>query len=261
MKKPVFILLAVLVACQAKKTDTETQSVAATAAAPSFFIALDPASQMISDYLVHPTLDLSRYTLGGVFPVSDFMPDNKNEGLLMWYCFDTSRKQIFMAIEPLHHYDTASLPKAPLQAILKKPEQTFLYTNPSPAPADVKDFILNQKLTGASANLGQAVAARYVKSFDSLMQKTQDAAGKSYQKYPLNYFIWWNDYKTFVSWAGTDGYIRYYYGFDEGHTPNRIRIVLIAADKNGNTITGAQARSEDGGGEGLQNGWPPPPFH
>jgi hypothetical protein len=258
MKKIWMIVLVALTGCQAKKSTTEALQQAIPLSEQTL-ISIDDASLLISDYLTNSRVDLSSYTLGGVLPVADFIPDEKNEGLLMWYCFDAATKQLFMAVEPYQHYDTANLPKAPVQAALKKPETTFLYTGASPTEKNVKDFILNQKITGPSTRIDNALVSRFVTSFDSLMQKTTDGAGVTYQKYPFNYFIWGTDYKTFVNWAGKDGFIRYYLGFGERYKPNRIRIILIATDKDGNTKTGTLELYDDGG-QGLQNGWPPPPF-
>jgi hypothetical protein len=256
MKKALLLLL-ITAACQPKQTTTEASQLMASAPKPAL-ITIDNASELISNYLMHPRIELRNYTLGGAFPVADFTPDVGNEGLLMWYCFDALSKQVFMAVEPYVHYDTAKLPQAPIQPVLRKPESTFLYNGPSPSKNDVMTFLLDQKLTGPSTELDNATATRYVKSFDSLMSKTIDDRGEPYQKYPFNYFIWGADYKTFVSWAGADGYIRYYLAYGEKYKSNRIRIVLFATDKDGNTKTGIQLH-ENSGGQGLQNGWPPPP--
>ncbi|MCW5910122.1 MAG: hypothetical protein KIT62_03560 [Cyclobacteriaceae bacterium] len=255
--KRLWLIVVVAMACQAKKTTTEVLQLSVPAAPPAL-ISIDTASQIISDYLTNPRIDLSQRALGGVFPVSDFTPDAKNEGLLMWYCFDAAAKQLFMAIEPYLHYDAEKLPRYPIQLILRRPVNTYLYNGASPTEKDVKDFLLNQKLIGTSADIDNATATRYVKSFDSLMNTMVDASGQRYQEYPFNYFIWGADYKTFISWAGADGYIRYDLAFNDKDKPNRVRIVLIATDKDGNTVTGAQGFKEPGG-QGIQNGWPPPP--
>lgn len=246
----------VAVACQSKKT-TEVSQLTEPASPPAL-ISIDDASLLISDYLRNSRIDISNYSLGGVLPVADFTPDATNEGLLMWYCFNATTKQLFMAVEPYQHYDTANLPRTPIQPVLRMPETTFLYTGASPSEKDVKEFILNQKITGTSSDIDNAMVTRYVNSFDSLMNTYTDEVGKVYQAYPFNYFIWGADYKTFASWAGKDGFIRYYLGYGEQYKPNRIRIVLIATDKDGNTITGGMELN-DGGGQGLQTGWPPPP--
>jgi hypothetical protein len=258
MKKIWFILL-VAMACQPKKS-TEVAQLSATITPPlPALISIDAASQLVSNYLQHPKLNLHNYTLGGVFPVMDFTPDSTNEGILMWYCFDAATRQVFMAVENYAHYDTANLPKHPIQPVLQKPETSFTYSGASPAEKDVKTFILSQKVTGTSSTIDNASVARYVNSFDSLMQKTVDAAGESYQKYPFNYFIWGDDYNTFVSWAGKDGFIRYYLAYGEQYKSNRVRIVLTATDKDGNTKTGGEQLLNTGDGQGLQSGWPPPP--
>ena len=259
--KRVYVLALLALACQTKKTSTDVSQLM-TPAPTKALISLDTASQIIADYLTQSRISLSQYTLGGVFPVSDFTPDASNEGVLMWYCFNASTKKIFMVVEPYTHYDTSKLPSQPIQPFLRQPENWFTYVGPAPTEKDVKTFLLNQKEIGASRALDNATAVRYVNSFDSLMNRTLDEGAQRYQKYPFNYFIWGADYKTFVTWPGTKGYVRYYLAYNEEHTPNRIRIVLMAADQDGNTITGKGISTNgSSSGQGLQNGWPPPPFN
>src|SRR5690606_24679733 len=80
----------------------------------------------------------------------------------------------------------------------------------------------------------------------------------NFHKYPFAYFISEEDGKKYFDNFFNSGdveYINYYVGFENRDYPNKLRLILIPADKEGNNIV-AKDLTED---YLLQKSWPPPP--
>jgi hypothetical protein len=198
---------------------------------------------------------------GGSFPVNAFRVSASNQGVLLWYCFKGGRNpQMFLALEQLKDYDPHNMPKEPASSELLVPSVVFK-NNLSGARSEsaVREFLRNQ--TGDQASwitLAASEVKGYIKSADSLFQTVRDGQGERYNNYMFGFFSVRHEaaFNEFLDTAGENGYIRYYFGYDENDRPNRIRIILMAADARG--VNASLSRTSDDGST-MQRSWPPPP--
>ncbi len=99
---------------------------------------------------------------------------------------------------------------------------------------------------------------RYITSADSLLDRYRDANGERYNNYMFGFFSVLHEagFNDFVASAGPNGYIRYYFGYDERDRPNRIRIILMAVNAKGVNLAIARVMDDP---TSMQRSWPPPP--
>lgn len=200
---------------------------------------------------------------GGSFPASAFQVSATNQGVLLWYCFRAGQNpELFLALEHLESYDPHNVPRKPISTSLTLPSTIF---RASPATMNSEDAI-REYLRTASGDLPTWTTAsaetinRYVISADSLFGVHRDPYGERYNNYMFGFFSVLHEaaFQAFVESAGENGYIRYYFGYDERDRPNRVRIILMAVDAKGNNQAMARV-TDDGGGGSMQRSWPPPP--
>lgn len=200
---------------------------------------------------------------GGSFPASAFRVSSVNQGVLLWYCFrGGANPELFLALEHLNEYDPHNLPRRPVSNELTLPS-TIFYSNSAVGRNEesIRDYL--RTATGDQSQWNTAPAEEinaYVISADSLFGIYRDAQGERYNNYMFGFFSARHEaaFEAFVESAGENGYIRYYFGYDERDRPNRVRIILMAVDSRG--INQSMARINDGdGGGSMQRSWPPPP--
>lgn len=273
MKKNLLLLafsIVLLAACSGnKKPATETAAADALLQAPaqapvidltkrSHKISLDSASLLVSNILNIPALNkvVSSYALGGTFPVKSFRVLPENSGIILWSCVTEGKNpELFLALEQLKSYDTARLPKSPASQSLMRPQ--FLFKNAMTAPytaASARKFIEGHTITkNGELPITNGEVVNGMDGFNLLMGTMPER----YNKYPFSYFRESEDgtFKQFLDQAGENGFVRYYFGFNETEKVNLIRVILVAVDAAGKNITSIN------GGEALilQRSWPPPP--
>lgn len=272
MNKVLPILLVCLAACQLP--DVETRGALRTTG-PDGILALsghaheypvDSSVTLLSNLagaakLVSLTSD---FGWGGSFPVSAFRVSSANQGILLWYCFKGgSNPQMFLALEQLDDYDPANLPTSPISSELLVPSVVFRNNFQGASDASsVRDLLGSH--TGDQSEWSTLAAAdvnRYILSADSLFNFVTDSQGERYNRYMFGFFSARHEagYDNFLDRAGENGYIRYYFGYDEKDRPNRIRIILMATDSRGVNQAFARTTHEEDGCGSLQRSWPPPP--
>lgn len=268
-----FLLAAVTFSCrQSEMVDTpgalRTQSPSAVPFAVgghAHKFPLDSAFGLMANLSRTPVLsDLTaRYGWGGSFPVSAFRVGSANQGVLLWYCFQGgANPRFFLALEQLKSYDPANMPKQPSGDLLVVPTGTFKnpFTKASD-PAAFSEFIARPQPDPAGWQfLGADVVNRYIKSADSLFRQRTDGSGDRYNYYPFGFFsvLHESDFNSFLDKAGKDGFVRYYFGYDEKDRPNRLRIILLTADGTGRASLSLRTAGDPGA---MQKSWPPPPFN
>lgn len=206
----------------------------------------------------------SDFGWGGSFPAAAFRVASANQGILLWYCFKGgSNPQMFLALEQLKDYDPANLPRSPISDVLLVPSVVFRNNLQGISDENsVREFLGSQ--TGDQpiwTTLAAAEVNRYILSADSLFNSVTDSQGERYNHYMFGFFSVRHElgYDAFLDKAGENGFIRYYFGYDEKDRPNRVRIILMAADSRGVNQAFVRTTHEEDGCGSLQKSWPPPP--
>jgi len=212
------------------------------------------------------TSELSRvpadFGWGGSFPVDAFRVATADQGVMLWYCYrGGSNPQLFLALEHLRDYDPHNMPTAPESDELLVPSTVFHYDLPEGRDEDaMREFLSNQ--TGDQPQwitVPTSEIRGYINSADSLFNEMVDSQGERYNNYMFGFFSVRHEaaFDEFLNKAGKNGYIRYYFGYDENDRPNRIRIILMAVSADG--VNTALSKTLDDGGSTMQRSWPPPP--
>lgn len=283
MKKKVLLAMAISIlifqGCGQKKDKDEQQESkrpSDTKVQKDGNIPIEKAAELTYGYVTHPQLTkvFKGQPIGGTFPKSFFEVKSPDGGVLLWFCYKGGKKpEFFLALEQITEYDTAAhFPKQPSAAILKKPKGLFNYNAAAPADKlDVIKFFQGHKVVQNDyEDISNSDVQKYVASFDSLMNVNLASNGRKYSKYSFCFFDKKRDfnektktffdvpdYEDFLKQTPDDGFVRYYFGFDDNDKPNRIRVVLFSANSNGaniTTVSGADAII-------LQKSFPPPPYN
>jgi len=230
----------------------------------------DSAALLVSDMLAIPALNkmAGSFAAGGTFPVELFRVSPDSSGIIFWYGFDPDKKEVFLALEQLKNYDVYHLPTGPTGATLIRSASTFTSAVTTPFDrASVKSHLQNETITNNEIEeIDNVTLRRHMNSFDSLLSTMPDNKGEKYNEYLFSFFHDSKDgtFEQFLSQAGKNGYVRYYFGYDEHDTPNRIRVILVAVDEQGKNITGTNAGGRTNSGDDgltLQRSYPPPPIN
>lgn len=225
---------------------------------------IDSSVKLMSNLLQTEGLDqvTEVYGWGGSFPASAFRVSSVNQGVLLWYCFRGGEDPaLFLALEHLKEYDPHNLPRHPVNNELTLPT-TIFYSSPVDltSEASIRDYLRSASGDLPLWNTARAdVIHAYVVSADSLFGMYRDPQGERYNNYMFGFFSVRHEsaFDAFVESAGENGYIRYYFGYDERDRPNRIRIILMAVNAKGENRS--MLRTNDDGGSSMQRSWPPPP--
>lgn len=266
MKKQLFpflLLLIVSAACTPKKQpETSTESLlqvpvdSADLSKHNHQIPFDSAALLISDLFNIPALSnlATTYALGGTFPVNQFNVGKDSSGVILWSCFKPGPKPgLFLALEHLKEYDIKNPPTTPLSKILAQPEFTFKDNNPQHDAPAVEQYLETQIISkNGSTPIDNAIVVKHIHSFDSLLGTLPE----KYNAYPFSYFQRNDDgvFEKFLDQARPNGFVRYYFGYDEKEIPNKIRVILVAVDAAGKNIV----KTEAGSAVILQRSIPPP---
>lgn len=233
----------------------------------SFIYPLHPsaAAQVMASYLAKtPLYDLAtEFSYGGEFPASMFNVP-ADGGLLMWFCYDKPTNQFFLAIESYikkkykDNMQAGTLPALAQTNKLNKPIHRFKYPKTSQSDPYTLENLINthKEIVGTALVPADSISInKFIKSFRTI--------SGPYVKYGFSYITENDegDLARFVASAGPNGYVRYYFGYEEidpirGRiVPNKIRVVLTTVDATGKSRVGVF-----GPGSVIQSSWPPPPW-
>lgn len=269
MKKQLLVFLVLLLAnaaCTPKKqTETSTQSLLRTPldsialAKHNHQISFDSAAILISDLYTIPALGnlATTYALGGTFSVNSFNVGKDSSGVMLWSCFKPGpAPELFLALERLKQYDNRNPPTTPVSKTLSRPDFTFRDNNPQHNAPAIRQYIETQVISkNGSTAIDEATVVRHIHSFDSL----QATLPEKYNAYPFSYFQRNDDgvFEKFLDQARPNGFVRYYFGYEEKEIPNKIRVILVAVDSTGKNIVSIESK---GDAVIMQKGAPPPPW-
>jgi hypothetical protein len=233
---------------------------------PPSMITRGEAAKMISAFLNHPGLGPYGIdkNLGGIFDRFVFELDETKAGSLLWFCYndkETPEKQLYLAASKVSGYT----PNVTRQAtdILWKPYDYFKYTGSSTSEAAVLEFIETHEYgtPGQSPMVPEAIVRARVNDFMTNLLPTFSPHPADLLEYSFSFFGEMScdfQIRQLLAQDGAIG-VRYYLGyeaFDEGvEVNNKIRIILVAIDKFGRNILGAENDEE----MMLQKSFPPPP--
>lgn len=236
-------------------------------------VLIEEAAKLSYTYLKHPELSkiFNSYSTGGTLPAKYFEIKYDSGGVLFWFCYKPGNNpELFLAMEQLEWYDTTRLPQKPISNFLKKSKNLFKYNGSTSSSKDVINyFVTHTESVNEDEDIPNALVQQYVNSFDSLMNAKSDGKGK-YCTYPFSFFdrrrdfedgkfVQSRDYEDFISQTPKNGFVRYYLGFDENDSSNRIRVILFSTDSSGRNITKKRPSSKSNDALILQRSWPPPP--
>jgi len=226
---------------------------------------------LIYNFLNEPSLrKLSALSIGGTFPVSDFVLGKGCFAKQFWYCYDKSQpsaqQQAFLAIEDSwngwpRNRKESEVPTTPESEILQRPVTPFTFDDENFDRTDitqVDQFIQQHKDVN---RLTQPISRAEVKAFGKAF--IENFGGKEENKefcyYPFAYFENFTPetrqcvIDDFMK-LGDIQYVRYYFGLDtsKDHGANRIRVVLFPIAKD-------QTRIQKHGVQNdlIQWSWPP----
>jgi len=263
MKKylPFFLFFAMIACISQLESDSANDAVPTVLPDRSHRFSFDSTALLISNFLMKTELNkiASSYALGGTFPASQLKLQPNSKGILFWFCFKPGKNpEFFLASEQLEKYDMTNLPRMPLANTLLIPEFTFKKTDEVQDVLSVKDFLKDQVTPGTGArSIDNASVSMYINSFDSLMTAIADEKGEKYNQYSFSFFARnkAKEVERFLEQAGDDGFVKYYFGYDENDKPNRIRVILISGDSFGKNKITTRQKDEV---LILQKSWPPP---
>lgn len=228
----------------------------------------DSAAVLVSDMLAIPALNkmAGTFAAGGTFPAELFRVSPDSSGIILWHGFDPATNEIFLSLEQLKSYDVYNLPKRPTGKKLIRSSSTFKSAATKQFDrTSVETYLRNEVITDNRVEeIDNATLQKHMNSFDSLLSTMPDSNGEKYNQYLFNFFHDNRDgtFEKFLDQAGKNGYVRYYFGYDEKDKPNRIRVILVAVDAQGRNVTSINTNgrtNDDGDGLTLQKSWPPPP--
>ena len=227
----------------------------------------DSSALLVSNMLAIPALNrmAGSFAAGGTFPAYLFRVSPDSSGIILWYGFDPKTNEVFLSLEQLKKHDVYNLPKGPAGRTLIRPAT---FTNAATNQFDktsVKAHLKNEVITTNEVRENDnTTLRRRMNSFDSLLSTMPDSEGVKHNQYLFSFFHDSRDgvFEKFLDQAGKDGYVRYYFGYDERDVPNRIRVILVAVDAQGRNVTSINATGRtngDGDALTLQRSFPPPP--
>lgn len=220
-------------------------------------IDFDETARLISDLLQKTTLNnISKgISIGGVFNADQFRLQPGMNGVLLWFCYNPGPSDLpgfFMSVEQIPQYQ--GIVPVPGPNVIR-PVNVFTYTENDIDPLTVKSYLLRQP--SIRSNTGLPIPAGEVSNlttnFKSLMTIASDVYSDPYCVYPFSFFgeTPSHEIQQFLDQGAVS--VKYFFGYDESERPNRIRVILIAVDSNGNNILGSSAIM-------LQKSFPPPPY-
>jgi hypothetical protein len=222
----------------------------------TYRINLGEATKLIKSYLKQPLLpNKKQQTVGGILPTSTFKlgddTPGKKAGILLWFCYDGTK--IFVALDKIDHYDENNTPKAQdiKSDFLPISDALFYLT-------DNDDVIKNDILGTPRTTEVSYKSKEQIQKYNEMFLALKDTAGRPYCNYGYSCFA--NNepqhYAAFLA-LSDNGFVRYYFGYDENEmSNNRIRVILVACDKNGNKI---KPKKQEQDPSLVETSWPPPP--
>ncbi|MBS1681755.1 MAG: hypothetical protein JST48_08600 [Bacteroidetes bacterium] len=255
---------------------------------PIAIIPIERAVVMISDFMdkkenakLHDLAINAGH--GGMFKVDHFRISNKNIGVMLWFCYDSTKtsEEFYVALEQVDKYDSTHFDRLPRFATTNQIIKPYIFLYPkkenTDTPAVRKHVIedrclLPQPKPGVAYKFDTLDSATVNKSIKNFKRKMKFISNPIYCEYSFSVFTENNhpasntkdhilsDFLYKID--GVGGYVKYYFAYEEkdkkgNDLKNKIRLVLVAVDKEGKKIK--PKRNGNGDGTTVEDSWPPPP--
>ncbi|MBL0103734.1 MAG: hypothetical protein IPP51_08245 [Bacteroidetes bacterium] len=180
------------------------------------------------------------------------------KGTLAWFChIQGNVPAYFIAMEERTDVDPNNYPTEPISEGLSCPDSFFNY-NGGIDLSSVQKFLEDHTTDINSVSdyaVSKADVIEYSGSF--MLNFPRDENDEPYNHYPFGFFEDGTDHDIENAFLGIPGiaYFRYYFGFDSRDRPNRLRLILVAVDKDGKNITRISPTGDYA--PMIQKSWPP----
>lgn len=234
----------------------------------TYEIKFDEAVRLIHNFLQEPELlkIAQRVAVGGVMHKESLNQKNTGlvfQGQMAWFCMpqdpNSTYPKFFLAFED-GDYEIANVPEKPKNDELVFTRHIIKYGQSGTNKSDVETFIKSGFTT--PTNRDETVSAVDCKNMFSHVGT--DTSGSYFNKYYCGFFEnrgrCGTEYTDFISNENAK-FIAYLFGYDDSteeyKETNRIRIILMALDGNGQLVQEASGLTS--APRILQASWPPPP--
>jgi hypothetical protein len=212
-------------------------------------ISFQEAVTLVTNFADHPILGpiANNKALGGTIDRDSFQNQVSHNGFqcgkMAWYCWNEDASApfhpFFLAFEQYNKYTNNPYPEEPEHGTLQAPRSIFKYTSGQ----DITNLLKThqQSLSNPiNRDISKTQVKDHVKDFG--LDFPNDSANNAFNEEPFG-FINSEDpgngqqshWEKFISQPGLEA-IRYYLGYDETLTVNKIRIVYIGVDINGKNM-------------------------
>jgi hypothetical protein len=181
-------------------------------------------------------------------------------GIMAWFCWNdadpVTYPPFFLAFEQHDSYRRDARTEHTDMEYLMRPKSTFTFPG-----GNVRDFLTNHQIDVSEYDDAEITREEVWKLSANFFAKfpRNPINGEHFNPYPYGFFEnkSLQDFKAFYMQPNVK-FIRYYFGYDKSadcEKSNRIRLVLVAVDKDGKNLF-----NDNGGVWMLQHSWPPPPY-
>lgn len=215
----------------------------------SYLITFTEAENLISNFVNHATLGpiAQKNSLGGTIDKNSFQTQVSNPGFetgkMAWYCWNEDGSapyhSFFLSFEQFNNFTSSPYPGEPEHASLQAPKKIFKYS----AGQSINDLLKNhQEVLANPINQGisKGDVQLHIKDFN--LDFPKDSSGNAFNQEPFGFINSddpgggeKSDWELFLSQPGLVA-IRYYFGLDESLSVNKIRIICIGVDTNGENM-------------------------
>jgi len=219
-------------------------------------ISFEEAEKLVSNFVNHSILGpiALNQALGGTIGKYSFQNQINNPGFqngkMAWYCWNEDRATLyhpfFLAFEQFNNYTNNPYPEDPEHETLQAPQNIFTY----PTGQSVSHLLKNQQDTLANPinrSISKVEVQLHKKDFGIYFPK--DGSNNAFNNQPFGFINSEDrgngeksDWETFIDQPGLKA-IRYYFGFDDNLTVNKIRIIYIGVDVNGMNMISSDVNS------------------
>lgn len=234
----------------------------------TYEINFDEAVKLVHNFLHQSGLpDIAKdKAIGGIMHKASLQKKNPSivfQGQMAWFCMpndtNSTYPKFFLAFED-GEYDCANVPSGPKSEKLMFSRELLNFSQEKPSIVDVRNF-LNSGFN-IPRNPDESISREDCKAMRSHVGL--DSSGNHYNKYFCGFFenrgLVSDEYSKFIDNPDLK-YVAYFFGFDDStddyKNTNRIRIILMALDGNGQLVQ--EASELTSAPRILQASWPPPP--
>lgn len=234
----------------------------------TYEINFDEAVKLVHNFLYQSGLaDIARdKAIGGIMHKASLQKKNPFivfQGQMAWFCMpndtNSTYPKFFLAFED-GEYDCANVPSSPKSAKLILSREILTFSQPQPSISDVENFLKSKfKIpTNPDGSISRQDCEKILSHVGA------DLSNNHYNKYFCGFFenrgLVSDEYSNFIDSPDLI-YVAYFFGFDDStddyKNTNRIRIILMALDGNGQLLPAKKGLTN--APRILQASWPPPP--